>query len=314
MIPVIVIFAPTACGKTALVRNLFGKGSLSVFKDKAEIISADSQAVYRKLNIGTAKPDEEECHEIPYHLINLVEPEEQFGMGEWVPLCDKACSEIWAKGKIPVVTGGTGFYIRNFILGMSGAPVSVPEIRDNLKKRIKSEGNEALFAELTNIDPVYAAKINVNDAVRICRALEVYYSTGKTLSSYTMNAQPRKDFDFCTIILDRPRDELYQRIDERVEQMFAKGLEAEVKSLISSGYNSETAAMKAIGYREFFQDYADVQELKYNIKNNSHHYAKKQYTYMKGIPGAETFYAEDTASITAKITEFMQKYAELMHA
>lgn len=308
MIPVIVIFAPTACGKTALVRNLFGKGSLSVFKDKAEIISADSQAVYRKLDIGTAKPDEEECREIPYHLINIAEPSEQFGMGEWVPLCDKACSEIWSRKKIPVVAGGTGFYIRNFILGMSGAPVSVPEIRDTLKKRIESEGNEALFAELTNIDPVYAAKINVNDAVRICRALEVYYSTGKTLSSYTMNEQPRKDYDFCTIILDRPRDELYRRIDLRVEQMFEKGLEEEVNGLISQGCTAETPAMKAIGYREFFQDYADTEELKYNIKNNSHHYAKKQYTYIKGIPGSQVFYAEDTAAITAKITDFMQKY------
>lgn len=307
MIPVIVIFAPTACGKTALVRNLFGKGSLSVFKDTAEIISADSQAVYKKLNIGTAKPSEEECNEIPYHLINLVEPQQQFGMGEWVPLAEKACSEIYSRRKIPVITGGTGFYIRNFILGMSGAPVSVPEIRDSLKKRIAEEGNDALFAELVNIDPVYAEKINKNDATRICRALEVYYSTGKTLSSYSVSAEPRKDYDFCTIILDRPRDELYARIDERVEQMFLAGLEEEIEMLRKEGCTSETPAIKAIGYREFFQNFSSVEEIKYNIKNNSHHYAKKQYTYMKGIPGARTFYAEDTAAITEYISSFFKK-------
>src|SRR5574344_2308408 len=113
-IPVIIIFAPTACGKTAMARNVFGSGSLSVFKEKGEVVSADSQAVYIGMDIGTAKPSSDECKIIPHHLINLATPEKQFGLGEWMDCADRSCSEIWLRKKIPIVVGGTGFYLKNF--------------------------------------------------------------------------------------------------------------------------------------------------------------------------------------------------------
>ena len=171
-IPVLVIFAPTASGKTALTRELFSPQG-SHFILNAEIISADSQAVYKEMDIGTAKPDTELCAEIPHHLINLLNPDQQYNVSDFVDAADKACQEIRARGKLPVVCGGTGFYIRNFLYGIAPTPVSDEKLRNELKERIAREGNEALYAELQKIDPESAEKIHPNDAYRICRALEV---------------------------------------------------------------------------------------------------------------------------------------------
>ena len=308
-IPVIIIFAPTACGKTAMARNVFGSGSLSVFKEKGEVVSADSQAVYIGMDIGTAKPSSDECKIIPHHLINLATPEKQFGLGEWMDCADRSCREIWSRKKIPIVVGGTGFYLKNFILGMTHAPESNPEIRNQIKSHLAEAGKEKLYAELQLVDSASATKINRNDEYRICRALEVYYTSGKPLSFYEMPKLPRAQYDFCTIILTRQKEELYKRIDERVEIMFNSGLEKEVQSLISKGYTKESPGMKAIGYSEFFNSsLSSIEEIKAQIKLDSHHYAKKQYTYMRGIPGAVTIPAEDESLFVNTITPFCEKY------
>ena len=301
--PVIVVYAPTACGKTALIQDLFGESSLSCFKGRAEVISADSQAVYRGMDIGTAKPTEEEKKNVPHHLIDIVDPDTQFGVGEFIAEADKACLDIYSRGKIPVVAGGTGFYVRNFMLGLPVTPVSNPEIRENLKKRLAVQGKEALHAELCVVDPKSASRINVNDEYRILRALEVFYTSGKPLSSYELPAVLRKQYNFCPIILNRSREELYTRIDERVEVMFRNGLKEEVDSLMKKGYTQESPGMKAIGYSEFFL-YEKVDDIKEHIKNDSHHYAKKQYTFMRGIPDAVYLDAEDTKSIRKVISDF----------
>ena len=157
-IPVVVIFAPTACGKTALAREIFGSGSLFGFKGMGEVVSADSQAVYRHLDIGTAKPSLEERTELPHHLVDIVSPDRQFGVGDFLELADSSCREIHSRGKIPIVLGGTGFYIRSFILGLPPTPISDPEQREKIKKRLELEGNSALFHELKKVDPVYAKK------------------------------------------------------------------------------------------------------------------------------------------------------------
>ena len=132
--PAIVIFAPTACGKTALVQNIFGQGGLSSFKGLGEVISADSQAVYRYMDIGTAKPSEEERSMLPHHLVDMVEPDRQFGAGDFLEEADKACGEIYGRGKIPVIVGGTGFYIRAFLLGLPPTPISDPVKRVPLER------------------------------------------------------------------------------------------------------------------------------------------------------------------------------------
>lgn len=305
MIPVIVVFAPTACGKTALAEDLFGKSSSFVFKGKAEVISADSQAVYRGLDIGTAKPSKKEREELAFHLIDIAEPQEQFGLGDFLEAADSLCAQIWSKKKIPVVTGGTGFYIRNFLLGPPSTPESRPEIRAQIKQRLSDLGKESLYAELKIVDPASAKKININDEYRLCRALEIFYSCGKPLSSFSLPCKLRSQYNFCTLILNRSREELYERIDLRVEKMFEAGLAQEVEALKKSGLTKDSPAMKAIGYSEFFMDGLSLEQIKEKIKFNSHRYAKKQYTFMRGIPGAIVVQADDKERIKKIILDFI---------
>lgn len=303
-IPVVVIFAPTACGKTALAREIFGEGSLFDFKGRGEVISADSQAVYKYLDIGTAKPNSLELAELPHHLVDVVEPDIQFGVGEFLELADESCRDIVSRGKLPVVIGGTGFYVRSFLMGLPPTPISDPEMREKIKKRLEIEGNGPLYYELKCVDPEYARKIDLHDGYRICRALEVYYSSGKTLSSYNVPTKLRDCYDFCTIILTRERKELYDRIDARVEAMFDSGLVQEIDKLKSMGYTAETPAIKAIGYREFFlpeNENATLEELKSQIKFNTKRYAKKQYTYMRDIPGAIQIHGDDVDGVVKVI-------------
>ena len=281
-IPVIVIFAPTASGKTALTKELFAPGG-SHFILNAEIISADSQAVYKGMDIGTAKPEPELRKILPHHLIDILTPDQQFNVSDFVDAADRACSDIAARGKTPVVCGGTGFYIRNFLYGVAPTPVSDPELRERLKSRIKTEGNEALYKELKEIDPQSAERIHPNDAYRICRALEVYYLSGKTRTDFAINTKLRPQYDFTFIVLEPPREVLYQRIEERVYQMIEQGLEQELKSLLSAGYTKDSPGLKAIGYHEWFE-YTDRTQVIAAITHNTRKYAKKQYTYIRDIP------------------------------
>lgn len=304
-IPVIVFFAPTATGKTALTLELFGSGSLFDFKNKTEILSCDSQAVYKYFDIGTAKPTPEERAAVPYHLVDFADPAIQFGLGEFMEEADRLCGEIWSRKNVPVLCGGTGFYARNFILGAPTTPESDEKIRVHIKEKLAELGKESLYAELKIVDPLSARKININDEYRICRALEVFYTSGKPLSSYALPDVPRSQYEFLTIILNRDKDDLYRRIDLRVEKMFEEGLAEEIEKLKSMGYTKDTPAMKAIGYSEFFIDGLSVDQVKEKIKNDSHHYAKKQYTFMRGIPGAVTVDADDKDRVARLVGDFI---------
>ena len=283
-------------------------GSHFFLNGKAEVISADSMAVYKKMDIGTAKPDEALCGEIPHHLINLVDFKTQFSVADFVNQADLAVRQIYERGKYPVVGGGTGFYIRSFLLGLPETPESDENVRNELKKRMAREGREALYGELSRVDPVSAEKIHMNDEFRIIRALEVFYTTGKPRSSFVLNTEFRKDFDFCPIILEPPRELLYRRIAERVEIMFSQGLEAEVRSLIEEGARPEDPGMQAIGYREFFMS-DDTDEIKRMIIHNSCKYAKKQYTYIKDLKGCKVVpYSgcpEDLEKVKSLISDFI---------
>ncbi len=303
---VLVIFAPTASGKTALTRELFSPQG-SHFILNAEVVSADSQAVYKGLDIGTAKPDESFCRQIPHHLINLLTPEVQFNVSDFVDLADSACVEIYSKGKLPVVAGGTGFYIRNFLYGVAKTPVSDEKFRARLKERIEKEGNQALYDELKKIDPESAAKIHLNDSYRICRALEVFYLSGKTRSSFKITPKLREKYDFLFLVLEPEREVLYQKIRERVDLMFQAGLEKEVNELKKSGCTKETPAMKAIGYSEFF-DYNDIEKIREEIKHHSCKYAKKQYTYIRDIPGSTIIDFSGSDKELSDIAAFVKKW------
>ena len=314
---VLVIFAPTASGKTALTRELFSPQG-SHFILNAEIISADSQAVYKEMDIGTAKPDLALQKEIPHHLINLLTPDQQYNVSDFVNSADLACEDIAARGKLPVVCGGTGFYIRSFLYGIAPTPVSDEKLRNELKKRIVREGNQALYEELEKIDPESAAKIHPNDAYRICRALEVYYLSGKKRSDYKTEGegQLRNKFDFKFLVLQPPRDILYKRIRQRVDQMFEMGLEEEVRNLLVKGYNKTSPGMKAIGYSEWFRedgslyDPDKIEEIREKIKHHSCKYAKKQYTYIRDIPGSTIIDFSASEENFQKISGFIYDSAD----
>ena len=311
-IPVLVFFAPTASGKTALTRELFSPQG-SHFILNAEVISADSQAVYKEMDIGTAKPDKSLCIEIPHHLINLLNPDKQYNVSDFVDEADEACQQIYSRGRLPVVCGGTGFYIRNFLYGLAPTPISDEKLRNKLKERIAREGNEALYEELKKIDPESAEKIHPNDAYRICRALEVYYLTGQKRSSFKPEGQGqlRSKYDFLFIVLEPQREVLYERIRQRVDMMFDTGLEKEVRALIAKGYTKETLGMKAIGYSEWFES-NNIEEIREAIKHHSCKYAKKQYTYIRDIPGSTVIdfsgSEEDFEKITGLIKQKFAKY------
>ena len=291
---VLVLFGPTASGKTDLLLRLFGHGAAQ----RAEVVSADSMQVYRGMDIGTAKPSPEERLLLPHHLIDIRNPDEQFTAGDFVRLAREAINDIAGRGCIPIVAGGTGFYLRNLVLGLPEAPPSDQAIRDALKLELREKGAAALMEELARFDPVSAGKIHLNDEYRLLRALEVQRLCGRPLSSFNVSGGTgASGYDFRIIGLYRPREELYRRINERCAAMFAKGLPEEVQKLYDAGYTPRDPGLRAIGYREFFvedppasgvfrlsQDIAGVQAL---VAMNSRRYAKRQITFFSSLPGAE---------------------------
>lgn len=310
-IPVLVIFAPTATGKTELLFKLFGANGESAKPDskipKAKIINADSMQVYKGMDICTAKPSPAELQQLEHFLIDIKNPDEQFSAAEFVERADALCEQIHKQGFLPVVCGGTGFYIRSFLLGLPTTPEGNPKVRAELKEQAAKLGGQAMWERLAAVDPQSAQKINPADLYRILRALEIYQITGKTRDNFAAENVLRRHYDFTTIILERSRADLYNRIEERVDKMFQAGLQEEVNALMQK-YSAEAPGMKAIGCQEFFGG-GTTQEISARIKHNSKRYAKKQYVFMRGIPNAQIVkveesgaYFEEVANIIAAAT------------
>ena len=316
-IPVLVLFGATASGKTSLVERLFATDAQSVFAGKAEIISADSMQIYKGMNIGTATPDENELKKLPHNLINLYKPNEQFGAGVFVSLADEAAKSIYLRGKLPVLVGGTAFYIKNFLYGLPITPKSDEKTRQNLKEQMKLYGAKTMYEKLQKIDPPSAERINVNDEYRIVRALEIYVATGKPLSSFNLSESLRESYEFCVLAIEREREELYKRINARVEQMMNNGLKEEFDSLLAQGYSAKDPGMQAIGYREFFivaqkhnasPENAPLDEVTTLIQHDSRKYAKRQMTFFKSISCAKWINAENIETFEKEITTFYNKF------
>lgn len=267
--------------------------------------------VYRGLDIGTAKPDPEFLSHLPHHLIDIRDPNEQFGVGDFVRLADLACADIWARGKFPVVLGGTAFYLRNFIYGLPVTPEANPDVRRHLLDRLASEGAGVLMAELAAVDPESARRIHIHDEYRIVRALEVYIASGRPLSSFRVSESSRPGYRFLVIALERDRQDLRARIDRRVVEMFDEGLPGEFERLIAKGYTSNDPGMQAIGYREFFSAGTPVEDLaavRALIQNDSRKYAKRQETFIHALPCVQYFGAEDFTGIATVMSSFMEDY------
>ncbi|MDR0732342.1 MAG: tRNA (adenosine(37)-N6)-dimethylallyltransferase MiaA, partial [Treponema sp.] len=256
-LPVLLLFGPTASGKTEILEKIF-TGSRPLCR--AEIVSADSMQVYRGMDIGTAKPSKELLSRLPHHLINIRDIKEQFNAGEFVRLADEVVLDIVRRGALPVVSGGTGFYLANFVRGLPETPPSDVALRAALREELAEKGAVILMEELAAGDPVSAGRIHPHDGYRLLRALEVFRLTGRPLSGYSRPGFPenaggpapggfRPGYRFLLAALDRPRAGMYRRIDERCDAMFREGLPGEVRRLWEAGYGPGDPGMKAIGYR-----------------------------------------------------------------
>ena len=270
----VVITGPTATGKTEIGIEL-------AKKINGEIISADSMMVYKYMDIGTAKPTKEEMQGIPHYLIDVVYPSEEFSAKDFVQEADKKIREIIKKGKIPIVVGGTWLYIQALLYGLAKAPEGNWKIREKLYK----EDNIELYMKLKEIDPKYASKIHHNDKKRIIRALEVYLTTGKPFSSYLEEHSFREErYDFLGFVLTRPRDEIMERIEKRVEKMIEAGLVKETENLIKMGFENAITSKQAIGYKElipYIKNEISLEEAKKEIVKNTKKFAKRQIRALK---------------------------------
>ncbi|HOT38976.1 MAG TPA: tRNA (adenosine(37)-N6)-dimethylallyltransferase MiaA [Candidatus Cloacimonas acidaminovorans] len=279
MIPVITIEGATASGKSALAIVL--AEALNT-----EIISADSRQVYRYLDIGTAKVTKEEQKRVKHHLIDIINPDETYNAGAFVKDASLIIEKLHSEGKIPVICGGTGLYIKALLKGLFFLPPLPQEIRQNLKQRLKEEGLAALYAELKSLDPLFADKISENDTQRILRGLEVAIGTGIPLSEHWQKQKSSCKYNAFRILIDIPRPELYQRINQRIEKMLAQGLLAEIENLFALGYDENSPGLNCLGYKEFlpyFKKEAGLDECILLAAQHQRNYAKRQVTwYRKG--------------------------------
>ena len=277
----ICIAGPTASGKTAL--------SIALAKElDAEIVSCDSMQVYRRMDIGTAKPSPEEREGIPHHMLDIAEPDEDFSVSRYCAQADPIVEDILRRGKTAIIVGGTGLYMDSLIRGNDFAPFPATGHRERLEEILKKKGLEVLVKELAGIDPE-ALERSQNNPRRIIRALEVYYETGETITSHNLKTQavpPRYDPIFLGLDF-ASRAELYRRIDLRVGLMLEQGLVEEIRGLLRSGIPAGCTAMQAIGYKEFvaaLEGRGSIEEAADQVRQSSRRYAKRQLTWFRRNP------------------------------
>ena len=290
LIPVVAVVGPTASGKSALAVELARLLN-------GEIVSANSKQIYRYMSVGTAVPTEEEMAGIPHHLLQFLNPDQNFSVAEYVELAQKAILEIHARKKLPVVAGGTGLYVSSLLDNITFFDTkSDPALRQELEQTAAEKGNQYLLDLLNTFDPQLAQKLHPNNLGRIIRGIEAYRLTGIPMSEHQKaSRQKESPYRCCIIGLNyRNRDLLYQRIDRRVEKMMENGLLEEIKELIRMGY-SQTAA-QAIGYKEFFgylQGKSALEESVARVQQESRRYAKRQLTWFRRDERVNWLYIDD---------------------
>ena len=304
-IKILIICGPTASGKSALALQL-------AHALDAEIVNADSMQIYRGLDIGTAKPSPGQQAEIRHHLIDIVDPDQQFSAADFSKAADSAIRDIVSRGKRVIVVGGTGLYIRALVKGLVDSPGGDGEQRKALQDEADRVGNKAMLEKLRQVDPELAAGLHPNNLVRIIRALEVYQMTGIPLSRYQKeHAFAIRRYYALQIGIDVDRGQLYQRIDERVERMLKDGLLDEVCGLLAAGFGRVLKPMRSIGYKEAAaQLYGELssEETVRLIKRDTRHYAKRQLTWFKADPDILWFeYPEKFGTILRHAIEFFEQ-------
>ena len=274
----ICIAGPTASGKTAL--------SIALAKElNAEIVSCDSMQVYKRMDIGTAKPSLEEREGIPHHMLDVAEPNEDFSVSRYCNMASPIIDDILAQGKTAIVVGGTGLYMDSLIKGNDFAPFPSTGMREKLE----AQPIEEVFAQLQTIDPEASARLHLSDKKRIIRAMEVYLETGETITEHNRRTQaiPPKYHPVWFALEDEDRKDLYDRIDRRVDIMLQQGLIQEIRDLLASGIPAKCTAMQAIGYKEFvaaLDGQISIAEAAAQVQQSSRHYAKRQLTWFRRNP------------------------------
>ena len=304
----LVLCGPTASGKTAL-------GVALAQARNGEVVSADSMQIYRRMDIGTAKPTAEEMGGVPHHMLDVADPAEDYSVARYVRDADACVRDILARGKLPIVVGGTGLYIDNLIAGRDFAPFT-GAWRERLQARAREEGLPALHAELRRVDPDRAEKLHPNDEKRILRALEVWYETGETITAHdarTRDLPPRYDALRVCLAFTR-REDMWDRIDRRVDGMMAAGLEREVRDLLASGVPPAATSMQAIGYKEFaaaLRGEETVAQAVDEVKLRSRQYAKRQLTWFRRTPGLRWVTWEKDPDLSRgrqEVTAYMEEF------
>lgn len=295
---IVVICGPTATGKTAVAAHLARLVG-------GEVISADSICVYRGLNIGAAKPTEEEKRGVAHHMIDVADPRQSYSVGDYrdgaIPIVEMLISQ----GKIPIICGGTGFYINSILFGASyGNTPANPAVREKWTSFAREYGNERLHSQLAAVDPASAASLHPNDVKRVVRALEIYETTGVKKSDINDGNVPRYDYRSFSVAF--PREELYSRISQRVDEMMKNGLVDEVEGLLASGVPKTAQSMQGIGYKEVAEGLetgmteTEMAEL---IKFNTRHYAKRQITFFKRDARLKEIEKDEPRLIAKRIAE-----------
>ena len=275
-IKIVIIGGPTASGKSDIAvraAKLIG----------GEIISCDSMQIYKGMDIGTAKVTAEEMRGVPHYMIDIVDPKREYSAFNFVQEAEKLIADINLRGKIPIIVGGTGLYVESLIYPLSFIVEKDDKVRERLYEEYERLGAQAMYEKLKRVDPEDAEKIHPNNVKRLLRALEIYELSGKTKSKCAERV-PNEAYDIGLFIVNPTREEIYARIDARVDKMFASGIEGEVKNLLDGGVHWDCQSMQAIGYKEFkpyFEGTASLDEVKEAIKRNTRHYAKRQITWFK---------------------------------
>ena len=283
---ILLVCGPTASGKTALAIQL-------ALKYGGEVISADSVSIYKELNIGSAKPTAEEMLGVPHYLIDVVSPFDDFSVSQYEEMTLPIIYDILNRGKLPIICGGTGFYVNSLLYKMSyGKSGCNPEVREKYQRLAEEKGNGAVFEVLKEKDPETAEILHENDLVRVIRALEIFECSGVKKSEISDEKIPR--FDFITIFTDMEREKLYERINLRVDLMIEKGIENEVKSLLDSGVTLENQCMQGIGYKEVAESILNGEEFPTElVKMRSRRYAKRQITFFKRFENLVKFNTQE---------------------
>lgn len=304
--PLIILTGPTAVGKT--------KASIGLAKAlNGEIISADSMQVYKEMNIGSAKIRPEEMQGVKHYLVDVLEPDEEFHVVRFQQMAKQALEEIYAKGKVPIIVGGTGFYIQALLYDIDFTENEEDTTyRSKLEQLAKEKGTEYLHEMLREVDSVSADTIHANNVKRVIRALEFYKLTGQKISEHNEKERAKESpYEFCYFVLNDDRKRLYDRIDLRIDQMLEEGLVEEVTALKNKGFTKDMVSMQGLGYKEIL-DYLNgtcsLEEAVYILKRDTRHFAKRQLTWFRRERDVIWIQKNEYAQDEEKILEVMLAY------